>query len=82
MVALGTLDLGALLPTDALAQNNPSWFVLRHQKTSFCHTRRHISLHGAYTNVDMLKAGGPYDTKEEAQKRLKELQDLKRCARR
>lgn len=44
----------------------PKWFVLRHGKTGYCQTALLISIGGDYRSRTYLKAGGPYDTQEEA----------------
>ena len=54
------------------------WFVLRHGKTGFCQTALLITVGGDYRARSSLKAGGPYDTQEEAlrQKEILEAESI------
>ena len=71
---MGLLMLaGSLLIQPASAGENPKWFVLRHDTPQSCWVGLLISIQGAYRHEFALKAGGPYNTKAEALKRLKKL---------
>ena len=49
-----------------ITQQTAKWFVLRHGTTGYCQTVRLISIGGDYRRRSSLKAGGPYDTQEQA----------------
>ena len=49
------------------------WFVLRNHEVGNCWTAVLIRIDGQYINTFAQKAGGPYDTEDEALQRLKVL---------
>jgi hypothetical protein len=55
------------------------WFVLRQETTSACWTGLLIEISGEYAHSFALLAGGPYDTKEEALAREKDLEKAGTC---
>ena len=66
-------------PVFALAETQ--WFVLRNHEVGNCWTATLARLHGQYTNTFEQKAGGPYDTEDQALARLKALSDEGTCNR-
>ncbi len=71
-----TLDGPAVAQTpvvQAAAPQAAKWFVLRHGKTGYCQTALLVSIGGDYRSRSNLKAGGPFNTQDEA---LKEKQAL------
>jgi hypothetical protein len=71
--------LSTALP--ASAQVEPKWFVLRTHESGNCWTATLVRLDGQYTSTFERKAGGPYDTEEQALTRLKALSDEGTCNR-
>lgn len=60
----------------------PKWFVLRDGVTGDCRISFLIPVHGHYMDRTGLKAGGPFDTQEEAAAHRKELESRATCAKR
>ena len=75
--------IASLLTTDVptSAQVQAKWFVLRNHEVGNCWTATLARLDGQYTNTFEQKAGGPYDTEEQAFARLKALSDEGTCNR-
>jgi len=71
--------LSTALP--ASAQVEPKWFVLRNHESGNCWTATLVRLDGQYTSTFERKAGGPYDTEEQALARLMSLSDEGTCNR-
>ena len=71
--------LTTAVPTSAQVQ--AKWFVLRNHVVGNCWTATLARLDGQYTNTFEQKAGGPYDTEEQAFARLKALSDEGTCNR-
>jgi hypothetical protein len=72
--------LAAAIPfAPAIAQESPKWFVLRHDQSGDCWMGLLIEINGAYQHAFAQKAGGPYDTKAQALKREKELEQNGSC---
>jgi hypothetical protein len=71
--------LSAAVP--ASAQVEAKWFVLRNHEVGNCWTATLVRLDGQYTSTFERKAGGPYDTEEQALARLKSLSDQGTCNR-
>ncbi len=71
----------AISASASLAQENSKWFVLRHDQTGDCWIALLIKIDGAYRHGFAQTAGGPYDTREEALEREKELEDRTVCKR-
>ena len=63
------------------AQGDAKWFVLRNHEVGNCWTATLVRLDGQYTGTFERKAGGPYDTEEQALARLKSLSDEGTCNR-
>jgi hypothetical protein len=63
----------------ALAQVQAQWFVLRNHEVGNCWTALLVRIDGQYINTFAQKAGGPYDTEEEALVRQKVLEDRGIC---
>ena len=77
--ALAALLLAIVLPLrPALAQEG-KWFVLRNHQIGNCWTAVLIRIDGQYINTFEQKAGGPYDTEEQALQRQKALEDQGTC---
>ncbi|MCB1529128.1 MAG: hypothetical protein KDJ45_15710 [Hyphomicrobiaceae bacterium] len=53
----------------AQADENAKWFVVRHHTTSDCWTAKLIEVNGEYVHAFAQLAGGPYDSKQQAQER-------------
>jgi hypothetical protein len=80
--ALLSLILAISVPMiSALAQVQGKWFVLRNNEVGNCWTAVLIRIDGQYINTFEQKAGGPYDTEEQALERLKALEDRGTCQR-
>jgi hypothetical protein len=78
--ALATLLLAIAIPSEpALAQEQAKWFVLRNHEVGNCWTAVLIRIDGQYINTFAQKAGGPYDTEEQALQRVKALEDQGTC---
>lgn len=65
----------------AQAAEDAKWFVLRHDQTGDCWTALLIEINGDYRHEFAQKAGGPYDTKAEALRREKDLEQKGTCNR-
>jgi hypothetical protein len=65
----------------AFAADQGKWFVLRNQELGSCWTAVVIRIDGQYINTFERKAGGPYDTEEQALARLQVLNDQGTCNR-
>lgn len=64
----------------ALAQNeNAKWFVVRNDSTGDCWSAMLIQINGEYAHGFAQLAGGPYDTKEDALAREKQLEQNGTC---
>ena len=55
------------------------WFVLRNHEVGNCWTAVLVRIDGQYINTFAQKAGGPYDTEEQALQRQKVLEDQGTC---
>jgi hypothetical protein len=75
--------LASLLGTAgaACAQVQAKWFVLRNHEVGNCWIATLVRLDSQYTSTFERKAGGPYDTEEQALARLKSLSDQGTCNR-
>jgi hypothetical protein len=71
--------LFSFLAAPALAQTNAEWFVLRNHEVGNCWTATLVQIDGQYTNTFEQKAGGPYETQEQALARLRELSREATC---
>jgi hypothetical protein len=77
---LAALLLAIAIPfVPALTQEQAKWFVLRNHEVGNCWTAVLIRIDGQYINTFAQKAGGPYDTEEEALQRQKALEDQGTC---
>jgi len=77
------LVLTVAVPTMAtFAQAQGKWFVLRNHEVGNCWTAVLIRVDGQYINTFVQKAGGPYDTEEQALERLNALVDQGTCQQR
>ena len=63
----------------AFAQEQAKWFVLRNHEVESCWTATLIRIDGQYINTFEQRAGGPYDTEEEALGRLRALEGQGIC---
>ena len=79
LIVLSAFLAGTIPFASAIAQENAKWFVLRHDQSGDCWTGLLIEINGAYQHAFAQKAGGPYDTKAEALKREKELEQNGSC---
>ena len=78
--ALSALVLAIAIPSvPALAQEQAKWFVLRNHEVGNCWTAVLVRIDGQYINTFAQKAGGPYDTEEQALQRQKVLEDQGTC---
>jgi hypothetical protein len=68
-------------PVPVFAQGEARWFVLRNHEVGNCWTATLIRIDGQYINTFEQKAGGPYETEEQALARLKSLSDEGTCNR-
>jgi hypothetical protein len=68
-------------PVPVFAQGEARWFVLRNHEVGNCWTATLIRIDGQYINTFEQKAGGPYETEEQALARLKSLSDKGTCNR-
>jgi hypothetical protein len=80
-VTFASLLACASSPVPLFAQGEAKWFVLRNHEVGNCWTATLVRLDGQYTNTFERKAGGPYDTEEQALARLKSLSDEGTCNR-
>jgi hypothetical protein len=71
----------AFSPVPVLAQDQARWFVLRNHEVGNCWTATLIQIDGQYINTFEQKAGGPYDTEQQALVRLQALSDEGTCDR-
>ena len=78
-VFLSALFAVTMLVTQAFAQAQSKWFVLRNHQVGNCWTAVLIRIDGQYINTFEQKAGGPYDTEEQALERQKALTDRGTC---
>jgi hypothetical protein len=83
-LALWSVVLSAFLATavpfaPAQAKEDAKWFVLRHDQTRDCWTGLLIQIGGNYRHEFAQKAGGPFETKAQALKREKELEQDGTC---
>jgi hypothetical protein len=62
------------------AQAQAKWFVLRNHEVGNCWTAVLIRIDGQYINTFEQKAGGPYDTEEEALARQNALENQGTCS--
>ena len=60
----------------------PKWFVLRDGQTGSCRVSFLIPVHGHYMGRTGLKAGGPFNTEDEAAEYRKVLETRATCAKR
>ncbi len=77
MLTIGAVTLLSSLP--AAAQESKGWFVVREETTSNCHVQQLVAIDGNYVSGTGLRAGGPYDTRDEALKRLDQLRQQGVC---
>ena len=63
----------------ALAQGEGKWFVLRNHEVETCWTAVLIRIDGQYINTFEQRAGGPYDTEEQALVRQTALEQQGTC---
>ena len=78
--ALLTLFLAIAVPMmPVFAQGHAKWFVLRNHEVGNCWTAVVIRIDGQYINTFEQKAGGPYDTEDQALARLKALEEQGTC---
>lgn len=76
------LAMGSFISSGGvLAQADANWYVLKNKHGNNCYTQPLISKHGNIGKASWLRAGGPYETKAKAVKRLEELQNMAVCAR-
>ncbi|TYC55762.1 hypothetical protein FMN50_12085 [Rhodobacterales bacterium] len=79
-VILGSALAFALPASSSFAQEeNAKWFVLKHEKSGECWTGLLIEIDGEYRHEFALTAGGPFDTKDEALEREKQLENVAVC---
>ena len=78
-VLLSALFAVTMLVTQSFAQVQSKWFVLRNHQVGNCWTAVLIRIDGQYINTFEQKAGGPYDTEEQALERQKALTDQGTC---
>jgi hypothetical protein len=80
--ALPSLFLAiSLITQPASAEEQSKWFVLRNHEVGNCWTAVLIRIDGQYINTFEQKAGGPYDTQEEALARQNALESQGTCQR-
>ena len=78
--ALAALLVATAIPfVPVSAQEQAKWFVLRNHQVGNCWTAVLIRIDGQYINTFAQKAGGPYDTEEQALQRQKALEDQGTC---
>jgi hypothetical protein len=70
----------AFSPVPVFAQGEARWFVLRNHEVGNCWTAVLVRIDGQYINTFEQKAGGPYDTEQQALERLKALEDQSTCS--
>ncbi len=63
--------LAGTVVTQAFAQVESKWFVLRNHELGTCWTATLVRIDGQYTSTFEQKAGGPYDTETQALDRKK-----------
>ena len=74
------LVLAAAIPAiPALAQTQSKWFVLRDHELGTCWTATLVRIDGQYTNTFQQKAGGPYESEQQALDRIKALEAEGTC---
>jgi hypothetical protein len=78
---LSSLHAIAFSSVPVFAQGEARWFVLRNHEVGNCWTATLIRIDGQYINTFEQKAGGPYDTEQQALERLKSLSDEGTCNR-
>ena len=78
---LSSLFAVALSPVPVFAQGDARWFVLRNHEIGTCWTATLVRIVGQYINTFEQKAGGPYDTEQQALTRLNSLTDDGTCNR-
>ena len=79
-IALGSI-VAMLITGAAVADGrNAKWFVLRNDTTGSCWAELLISVNGQYPHYLAQLAGGPYEAKEEALAREKELEGVGSCS--
>jgi hypothetical protein len=71
----------AFSPVPVFAQGESRWFVLRNHEIGTCWTATLVRIDGQYINAFEQKAGGPYDTEQQALARLNSLSDEGTCNR-
>jgi len=64
----------------ALAQAPSQWFVLRNHEVGNCWTATLVRIDGKYSNTFEQKAGGPYDTEQQALARIRALEADGTCS--
>jgi hypothetical protein len=74
-----SLIFATFLAAPAYPQEQAKWFVLRNHEVGNCWTAVLIRIDGEHTNTFEQKAGGPYDTEQQALERLKFLQTAQAC---
>lgn len=77
---LVALSFGALAQPAPAAQELPKWFVLRDHQIGTCWPALLVTIDGAYAHGFAQRAGGPYDTQEQAFERRKALQESGTCS--
>jgi hypothetical protein len=80
--AVALLSLFLAIPLTVIAasaEGQFKWFVLRNHEVGNCWTAVLIRIDGQYINTFEQKAGGPYDTEEEALSRQHALESLGTC---
>lgn len=79
LLAVAMLGLLAAQAPQAAPANGGKWVVLRNPHSSNCWTAVVIQVNGQYATASAHVAGGPYDTEDQAKKRLSELATLGTC---
>ena len=74
-----TLFLAITVPVPVFAQEPGKWFVLRNHEIGNCWTAVLVRIDGQYINTFEKKAGGPFDTQEQALERQKALEEQGTC---
>jgi hypothetical protein len=77
-IGLLTLSVAALAQI-AAAQEQAKWFLLRDHKLGTCWPALLVKVDGSYAHGLAQRAGGPYDTEEQAADRRKALQETGTC---
>ena len=73
------LSVAAFAQT-APAQEQAKWFLLRDHQLGTCWVALLVKIDGAYAHGFAQRAGGPYDTQEQAAERRKALQETGTCS--